>query len=90
MKRRHVSVGDVRSIGLFGAIELVKSRKTKEAFVPYGGSHPAVAAMNAFLKNKGIYAFTAGHVLHTNPPLIITEVYIMYTAICHTHIFFYC
>ena len=36
MKEKYACVGDVRSIGLFSAIELVKDKKTKEALVPYG------------------------------------------------------
>ncbi|MGB7875585.1 MAG: aminotransferase class III-fold pyridoxal phosphate-dependent enzyme, partial [Anaerolineales bacterium] len=34
----HPSVGDVRSIGLFGVIELVKDRKTKEPMAPWNES----------------------------------------------------
>ena len=36
----HPSVGDVRSIGLFGILELVKDRKTKEPITPWNGSSP--------------------------------------------------
>lgn len=35
-KEKHPCVGDVRSIGLFSAIELVKDKTTKEPLVPYG------------------------------------------------------
>lgn len=74
LKEKHSSVGDVRNIGLFGAIELVKSKKTKEPLVPYNGTHPVVPKLMAFLREKGIYCFINGHILHTNPPLIITAV----------------
>lgn len=34
-KARHISVGDVRYIGLFGAVELMKDREKKIPLVPY-------------------------------------------------------
>ena len=36
MKKTHPSVGDVRYIGLFSAVELVKDKETREPLVPYG------------------------------------------------------
>ena len=36
MKAKHPCVGDVRYIGLFSAVELVKDKKTREPLVPYG------------------------------------------------------
>jgi taurine--2-oxoglutarate transaminase len=68
LKAEHPSVGDVRSIGLFGAIELVKNRETKEPL-------PAadMARVSANLKEHGLYHFAPGNLLFTNPPLIITE-----------------
>ncbi|CAG0927520.1 taurine---2-oxoglutarate transaminase [Thermoflexales bacterium] len=68
LKAEHVSVGDVRSIGLFGVLELVKNRDTKEPL-------PAaeMGKVSAYLKEHGLYHFAAGHLLFTNPPLIITE-----------------
>jgi len=69
----HQSVGDVRNIGLFGAIELVKNRETKEPMGPYLGTSPEMAKLGGFLKEKGVYAFTWRNLLHTNPPLSVTE-----------------
>jgi taurine--2-oxoglutarate transaminase len=66
-------VGDVRSIGLFGCVELVKDRKTREPMAPYTGGGPEMTRLGAFLKEKGVYAFTWRNLLHTNPPLIVTE-----------------
>lgn len=71
---KHPSVGDVRNIGLFGAIELVKSKKTKEPLAPYNGSHPSIIKFMTYLREKGIYCYANGHIIHTNPPLIITAV----------------
>jgi len=73
LKAEHPSVGDVRSIGLFGCIELVKNRKTKEAMAPYLGPSPEMAKLGAYLKDNGVYAFTWRNMLHTNPPLTVTE-----------------
>lgn len=73
LKAEHPSVGDVRNIGLFGAIELVKNRQTKEPMAPYTGGGAEMTKLGAYLKEKGIYAFTWRNLLHTNPPLIVTE-----------------
>ncbi|MDW8326671.1 MAG: aminotransferase class III-fold pyridoxal phosphate-dependent enzyme [Anaerolineales bacterium] len=73
LKAEHPSVGDVRNIGLFGCIELVKNRKTKEPIAPYTGGGPEMTKLVAFLKEKGVYAFTWRNLLHTNPPLCVTE-----------------
>ena len=68
LKAEHASVGDVRSIGLFGVLELVKNRETKEPL-------PAaeMGKVSAYLKEHNLYTFTPGNLLFTNPPLIITE-----------------
>ncbi len=73
LKEKHPCVGDVRNIGLFGCIELVKNRKTKEVLGPFVGVDPHVAKMNAFLKDQGVYAFQWKNFLHTNPPLCVTD-----------------
>jgi taurine--2-oxoglutarate transaminase len=70
---RHPSVGDVRSIGLFGAIELVKNRETREPLAPFNGSSPEMGRLDAFLKENGMAAFIHWNVLFTNPPLVINE-----------------
>lgn len=36
IKKNHPCVGDVRYIGLFSAVELVKDKETRESLVPYG------------------------------------------------------
>lgn len=73
MKAKHPSVGDARSIGLFGCLELVRNRKTKEPLAPYGGSSPEMQALSAFLRERGVYNFVWYNFLHTNPPLVVTE-----------------
>ncbi|HVT04089.1 MAG TPA: aminotransferase class III-fold pyridoxal phosphate-dependent enzyme [Thermoanaerobaculia bacterium] len=73
MKRKHPSVGDVRSIGLFGVLELVRDRATKEPMAPFNGSSPEMQKLGGFLRREGMYAFINWNNLFTNPPLCITE-----------------
>ena len=73
MKEKHPSVGDVRSIGLFGVLEMVKNKKTKEPLAPYGVLSEAMMKTNSYLKQHGIFAFAFSNLLHTNPPLIVNE-----------------
>ena len=74
MKEKHPSVGDVRSIGLFGAMELVKNRVTKESIVPVGTmTCPALGEFHAFIRSRGVFMFNVGNILHTSPPLTITK-----------------
>ena len=73
MKKKHPSVGDVRSIGLFGVLELVRNRETKEPMAPFNGTSPEMQRLGAFLREQGMYAFINWNNLFTNPPLCITE-----------------
>lgn len=73
LKSEHPSVGDVRSIGLFGLIELVKNRETREPLAPFNASSPAMDELSAFLRENGVFAFIHWNNLFTNPPLIINE-----------------
>ena len=61
MATRHPSVGDVRGIGLFWAIELVRDRETREPLVPFnasGADAAPVAAVAAACKRDGVWPFT--------------------------------
>jgi taurine--2-oxoglutarate transaminase len=73
MKAKHPSVGDVRSIGLFGVLELVRNRETKEPLAPFNGTSPEMQRIGAFLREQGMYVFANWNNLFTNPPLCITE-----------------
>lgn len=73
LKRRHPSIGEIRSVGLFACVELVKNTKTREPLAPFNGSHPAITKMMAHLKEKGIYNFAHWNMVHFIPPLIINE-----------------
>jgi taurine--2-oxoglutarate transaminase len=70
---QHPSVGDVRSIGLFGIIELVKNRATREPLAPFNGSSPEMVSIRKSLLEHGLYISPHWHTLLIIPPLIITE-----------------
>lgn len=74
LKRRHRSVGDVRYIGLFSAIELVKDRHTREPFVPYGKDPEGrMKKLVGMLHDMGFITFSHENMIMITPPLIITE-----------------
>jgi taurine--2-oxoglutarate transaminase len=70
---QHPSIGEVRSIGLFGIIELVRNRKTKEPLAPWNSSSLEMMALRKELLKKGLYLDIHWHTLLIIPPLIITE-----------------
>lgn len=69
----HPSVGEVRSIGLFGIVELVKDRKTKEPMTPWNSSSPEMMALRKYCLDHGLFLYTHWHTVLIIPPLIITE-----------------
>ncbi len=74
MKEAHPCVGDVRYIGLFSAVELVKDKKTKEPLVPYGKDPEGIMGkVLGKLKEKKFMTYTHENMIIIAPPLIITE-----------------
>ncbi|MBK9711954.1 MAG: aminotransferase class III-fold pyridoxal phosphate-dependent enzyme [Kouleothrix sp.] len=76
LKQKHASIGDVRAIGLFSIIELVKSRATREPMTPYNPKPSELGPMpafNAFLRENGLFTFVRWNTCFVNPPLIINE-----------------
>lgn len=74
IKEAHPCVGDVRAIGLFSAVELVKSKETREALVPYGRDPEGVmGGINKKLAARGFMTYTHENCIIVAPPLIITE-----------------
>lgn len=72
MRAAHPSVGDVRSIGLFAAVELVKDKETREALVPYGKDPEGVMkSILGKLFAKGFMTYTHENMILVAPPLII-------------------
>jgi taurine---2-oxoglutarate transaminase len=73
MKEKHPSIGDVRSIGLFGIVELVRNRETREPLAPFNGTSPEMMKLGQFFRKEGLYTFVRWNNFFTNPPLCITE-----------------
>jgi taurine--2-oxoglutarate transaminase len=74
LKTKHICVGDVRYIGLFSAIELVKNKDTKEPLVEYGiDPDKIMSKIIGMLGEKGFYTYSHENCLIVAPPLIITE-----------------
>jgi taurine--2-oxoglutarate transaminase len=70
---RHTSVGAVRSIGLFGIVELVRNRETREPLAPFNATSKEMAALQRLFGEEGLFTFFRWHSFFTNPPLSITE-----------------
>jgi taurine--2-oxoglutarate transaminase len=76
LQERHPSVGDVRGLGCFWGVELVKDRKTREPLVPFNASGEAFAPVARVYKaalERGLYLMTHWNVIMVCPPLTITR-----------------
>ena len=76
LKERHPSIGDVRAIGLFSLVELVKNRQTREPMTPFNPKAAELGPMPAFgakLREHGLYTLVRWNGFFVNPPLCITE-----------------
>ena len=73
LEKRHPSVGAVRSIGLFGLIELVRNRATRQPMAAFNGTSVEMTALSRFFRDQGLYTFVRWNTFFTNPPLCITE-----------------
>ncbi|MEO7062055.1 MAG: aminotransferase class III-fold pyridoxal phosphate-dependent enzyme, partial [Lapillicoccus sp.] len=69
---RHPSVGEVRGLGVFWALELVRDQATREPLVPYnaaGADNAPMAAFGAACKERGLWPFLHFNTTHVVPPL---------------------
>jgi taurine--2-oxoglutarate transaminase len=73
LQAKHAIVGAVRSIGLFGLVELVTDRASMEPLAPFNGTSEAMKRLARFFRDEGLYTFVRWNTFFTNPPLIITE-----------------
>ncbi len=71
--RKHPSVGAVRNLGLFGILDLVRSREPFTPMTPFNGTSDEMKAVGRYLREHGLYTMIANNSIHTNPPLVITE-----------------
>jgi taurine---2-oxoglutarate transaminase len=73
LKDRHPSIGDVRGLGLFCGIELVKNRQTREGLPPWNGKDSTLTnKLKKALMERGVFVFCRYNMLFIAPPLTIT------------------
>jgi taurine--2-oxoglutarate transaminase len=73
LQAKHSIVGGVRSIGLFGVVELVKDRQSLEPLAPFNGTSEPMNKLRKIFRDEGLYTFVRFNYFFTNPPLIVTE-----------------
>jgi taurine--2-oxoglutarate transaminase len=76
LAERHPIVGEVRGVGAFWALELVRDRATREPLVPYNATGVANAPMGALSKaclRRGLLPFVNGSRTHVVPALNIPD-----------------
>jgi taurine--2-oxoglutarate transaminase len=70
---KHPSVGAHRNLGLFGILDIVRSRDPWTPMTSFNGTSDEMKAIGKFFRDNGLYTFIANNSIHTNPPLCITE-----------------
>jgi taurine---2-oxoglutarate transaminase len=73
---RHAVVGEVRGLGVFWALELVRDRETREPLVPYNAAGAAARPMNELVtacKRRGLLPFVNMNRLHVVPPCTVSD-----------------
>jgi taurine--2-oxoglutarate transaminase len=70
---KHPSVGTHRNLGLFGIIDLVRSRDPYVPMTGFNGTSDEMKAIGKYFREHGLYTMIANNSIHTNPPLCITE-----------------
>lgn len=76
MAERHPSVGEVRGLGVFWAVELVKNKATREPLTAYNAAGADAKPMNDFAaacKARGLWPFVNMNRTHVVPPCTTTE-----------------
>ncbi|MEV6211748.1 aspartate aminotransferase family protein [Kitasatospora sp. NPDC051914] len=75
LAERHPSVGEVRGLGVFWALDLVKNRETREPLVPYnaaGAANAPMAQLAAACKQRGLWPFVNMNRFHVVPPCTVS------------------
>jgi taurine--2-oxoglutarate transaminase len=73
LAEKHPSVGATRSLGLFGILDLVRSRDPWTPLTPFNGTSDEMKAIGKFFRENGLYTMVLNNSIHTNPPLCITD-----------------
>jgi taurine--2-oxoglutarate transaminase len=77
LAQEHPCVGAVRSIGLFGIVELVRNRTTMDPMAPFNGTSAPMQTLSKHFRSEGLYTLVRWNTFFTNPPLCITEAELM-------------
>lgn len=75
LKDKHPSVGDVRGLGVFWAIELVRNRNTRRPLVPFnaaGADAKPMVELAAACKKRGLWPFVHFNRMHVVPPCTVS------------------
>ena len=75
LAERHPSIGEVRGLGVFWALELVRSKETRQPLVPYNAKGRDAAPMGAVVAaahRAGLWPFVNFNRLHVVPPCTTT------------------
>jgi taurine--2-oxoglutarate transaminase len=76
LMKLHPSIGNFRTTGLLGCIELVKNRTTKEPMAPFNAKPEEMTVMNkvaAKIRELGMYTFVRWGYIFVAPPLCVTK-----------------
>jgi taurine--2-oxoglutarate transaminase len=75
LKAKHPSIGEVRGLGVFWAIELVRNRETRKPLVPFnaaGADAKPMLDIAAECKKEGLWPFAHFNRMHVVPPCTIS------------------
>ncbi len=73
LMEKHKCVGDVRGIGLFQILELVKDKQSREPISDFNTTNDIVKGAVKKLKQGGVLTLTHWNTIFVAPPLVITE-----------------
>ncbi|MDP1721082.1 MAG: aspartate aminotransferase family protein [Candidatus Nanopelagicaceae bacterium] len=73
LAKKHKVIGDIRGVGAFWGMDIVKNRETREPMAPYGSSSPEMNELIAACRKNGLMPFPNFNRLHLTPPINISE-----------------
>ena len=75
LRDKHPSIGDVRGLGVFWAIELVRNRDTRQPLVPFnatGADAKPMVELATACKKLGLWPFVHFNRMHVVPPCTVS------------------
>ena len=76
LAKKHPSIGDIRGLGMFNGMELVKNRDTRAPLVPFaakGAEAAPMTEMMSYAMERGLFLSFFSNVIRLTPPLNISE-----------------